>query len=142
MKKMSTPKICIITSMTHPEITSEMELRAIKEIKKYKGSKIYRRHVKGAFEIPYAISESINKKKFNSFIAIGCIIKGETPNFDFISSAITNGIINLSMSYKKPIGNSVLTCLDKKQAYNRLNKGREAVVAVCDILSNGVFDAK
>ena len=139
---MSELKICIVTSMTHSEITSEMELRAIKELKKYKGAKIYRRHVHGAFEIPYAISESIGKNKYNAFVANGCIIKGETPNFDFISNAITNAIINLSTIYKKPIGNSVLTCLDKKQANKRLNKGRDAVLAVCDVLSNGVFDAK
>ena len=142
MKKILVPNICIVTSMTHPEITSEMELRAIKEIKKYKVAKVFRRHVKGAFEIPYAISESISKNKYHSFVAIGCIIKGETPNFDYISSAITNALVTLSISHKKPIGNSVLTCLDKKQANERLDKGREAVIAVCDLFSKGVFDAK
>ena len=139
---MTVLKICIVTSKTHSEITSEMESRTIKVLKKYKDTKIYRRHVQGAFEIPYAISKLIVSKKYNGSVAIGCIIKGQTPNFDFISFAITNAIVNLTTKYKKPIGNSILTCLDKKQALKRLNKGRDAVLAVSDALSNGVFDAK
>jgi 6,7-dimethyl-8-ribityllumazine synthase len=71
------------------------------------------------------------------FIALGVIIKGKTPNFDFISSAITNGLIQLSILYKKPIGNAVLTCLNKKQAKLRDKKGYEAVIAV-----NAVINAK
>ena len=89
--------------------------------------------VNGAFEIPVVISK--NLKKFDAFIAIGIIIKGQTPNFDFISQAITNGLINLSILSKKPIGNSILTCLNSKQALNRSNKGSEAVEAVLDVLN-------
>ena len=90
--------------------------------------------VKGAFEIPYTISKLINK--YDGFIAVGCIIKGETPNFDFISQAITNGIMQLSISNKKPIGNAVITCLDKEQAKMRIIKGEEAASAVLDLLDN------
>ena len=89
--------------------------------------------VNGAFEIPVVISK--NLRKFDAFIAIGIIIKGQTPNFDFISQAITNGLINLSILSKKPIGNSILTCLNSKQALNRSNKGSEAVEAVLDVLN-------
>ena len=78
---------------------------------------------------------SKNLRKFDAFIAIGIIIKGQTPNFDFISQAITNGLINLSILSKKPIGNSILTCLNSKQALNRSNKGSEAVEAVLDVLN-------
>ena len=78
---------------------------------------------------------SKNLRKFDAFIAIGIIIKGQTPNFDFISQAITNGLINLSILSKKPIGNSILTCLNSKQALNRSNKGSEAVKAVLDVLN-------
>jgi len=68
-------------------------------------------------------------------VAIGSIIKGETPNFGFISTAITNGLIQLSILHKKPIGNAILTCLNEKQAKLRANKGYEAVIAVCKILN-------
>ena len=88
----------------------------------------------GAFEIPVVIARNI--KKYDGFIAIGSIIKGETPNFEFISSAITNGLIQLSILYKKPIGNAILTCLNQRQANARAVKGFEAARAVCDILND------
>ena len=89
--------------------------------------------VPGAFEIPVTISRNINK--YDGFIALGSIIKGETPNFDFISSAITNGLINLSINSKKPIGNGILTCFNSKQALARSDKGYEAAIAVLDVLN-------
>ena len=86
----------------------------------------------GAFEIPVVISRNI--KNYDGFIALGSIIKGETPNFNFISSAITNGLIQLSILHKKPIGNAVLTCLNEKQARKRVSKGYEAAVAVSEVI--------
>ena len=79
---------------------------------------------------------SRNIKNFDAFIAIGCIIKGQTLNFNLISTAITNGIMNLSINEKKPIGNAILTCFNKSQAKKRLNKGSEAAKAVIQILKN------
>ena len=89
--------------------------------------------VNGAFEIPVTIAKNINK--FDGFIAIGIIIKGETPNFSLISQAITNGLMEISISSKKPVGNAILTCLTKKQADERMFKGEEAAKAVIDVLS-------
>ena len=89
--------------------------------------------VPGAFEIPVVISRNINN--YDGFIAIGSIIKGETPNFNFISSAITNGLIQLMLLHKKPIGNAILTCLNKKQAMQRSSKGFEAVLAVSEVIN-------
>ena len=89
--------------------------------------------VNGAFEIPVIISRNI--KKFHGFIALGIIIKGETPNFDFISKAITQGLIDLSISSKKPVGNGILTCLNMSQANEREHKGGEAAEAVLDVLN-------
>ena len=90
-------------------------------------------HVPGVFEIPVVISKNV--KKYDGFIALGCVIKGETPHFDFISSATTQAIMNLSVDSKKPIGNGIITCLNKKQAEARSKKGREAVQAVISVLS-------
>ena len=89
--------------------------------------------VPGAFEIPVTISKNI--KKYDAFIALGCIIKGETPHFDFISTASTNAIMQLSINSKKPIGNGIITCLNMKQARSRMQKGAEAAYAVKSILS-------
>ena len=86
----------------------------------------------GSFEFPQLISKHINE--CDAFIALGCIIKGKTPHFDFISKSITDGLMKISIENKKPIGNGVLTCLNKKQAYDRSkgkkNKGTETAKAV------------
>ena len=94
--------------------------------------------VNGAFEIPVTISRNI--KKFDAFIALGIIIKGETLNFEFISQAITNGLINLSILNKKPIGNGILTVSNKDQAIRRsdpkqLNKGADAAQACLSLIN-------
>ena len=90
-------------------------------------------NVPGVFEIPVTISK--NLKKFNSFIALGCVIKGQTPHFDFISQATTNAIMELSIDSKKPIGNGIITCLSMKQAVARKKKGGEAANAILSVLS-------
>ena len=94
----------------------------------------------GAFEIPVTIARNV--KKYDAFIAIGIIIKGETPNFNLISQAITNGIMELSILHKKPIGNAILTCLNFDQAEERKHKGKEAVEAVLDVLDPNVNNLK
>ena len=123
-------KICIVKSQYNN--TSKLLKSAVAELKK---RKIFFKilHVPGAFEIPVVVVKNINK--YDGFIAIGSIIKGKTPNFDFISSAITNGLMQISILYKKPIGNAVLTCLNEKQVKARSVKGFEAVIAVYDVLN-------
>ena len=89
--------------------------------------------VPGVFEIPVTISKNI--KKYDAFLALGCVIKGQTPHFDFISQASTNAIMDLSIINKKPIGNGIITCLNMKQAKARKRKGAEAANAVISIIS-------
>jgi len=89
--------------------------------------------VPGVFEIPVTISKNI--KKYDAFLALGCIIKGQTPHFNFISKASTDAIMKLSVENKKPIGNGIITCLNMKQAIARKNKGKEAAQAVISVLS-------
>ena len=98
-----------------------------------KNSKVKIINVPGVFEIPVTISKNI--KKFDGFIALGCVIKGQTPHFDFISQASTNAIMKLSINSKKPIGNGIITCLNMKQAKARKKKGAEAANAVLSVLS-------
>ena len=90
-------------------------------------------NVTGVFEIPVTISKNI--KKYDAFLALGCVIKGQTPHFDFISHASTYAIMKLSIESKKPIGNGIITCLNMRQAVARKKKGREAAQAVISVLS-------
>jgi len=89
--------------------------------------------VPGVFEIPVTISKNI--KRYDAFLALGCVIKGQTPHFDFISHASTDGIMKLSIENKKPIGNGIITCINVRQAIARKKKGREAAQAVISVLS-------
>ena len=90
-------------------------------------------NVPGVFEIPVIIAKNI--KKYHGFIALGCVIKGETPHFDFISQTSTDAIMKLAVDNKKPIGNGIITCLNMRQAIVRKKKGREAAQAVISVLS-------
>ncbi len=124
-------KILIVIADYYKNISSGLLSSAKKEIGNSFDFKIIR--VEGAFEIPVTISKNINK--FNGFVALGCIIKGKTPHFDFISKASTDAIMKLSVVSKKPIGNGILTCLNMDQAIKRKKKGKEASRAVISVLS-------
>jgi len=124
-------KILIINANYYKEISKGLLNSALSQIPK--DNNIHIINVPGVFEIPVTISK--NLKKFNGFIALGCVIKGKTPHFDFISSATTNAIMQLSVKSKKPVGNGVITCLNMKQAIIRKKKGSEAAQAVLSVLS-------
>ena len=126
------PKICIVISTYNSGITNKLLFSAKNELKRYGVIKVRDYKVPGAFEIPVAIARLA--KKYDAFIAIGCIIKGQTANFDLISGAITHAIMNLSIASKKPIGNSIITLFNKNQASKRYNKGKEAANAVMEVL--------
>ena len=123
-------KFLIVLANYYKDISEGLLKSALKNIPKSSYVKIIR--VPGVFEIPVTISK--NLKKFDAFLALGCVIKGQTPHFDFISQASTNAIMDISVSQKKPIGNGIITCLNMKQAKARKNKGAEAANAVVTIL--------
>ena len=123
-------KILIVLANYYKNISDGLLKSALKNIPKSNQVKVIK--VPGVFEIPVTISK--NLKKFDAFLALGCVIKGQTPHFDFISQASTNAIMDISVSQKKPIGNGIITCLNMKQAKARRNKGAEAANAVVTIL--------
>ncbi len=126
------PKILIVLADYYKEISVVMLDSTINHIDKKSKFNLIR--VPGVFEIPVVISKNI--KKYDGFIALGCVIKGETPHFDFISQATTNAIMQLSIDHKKPVGNGIITALNKDQASNRsIKKGEEAATAVFSVLS-------
>ena len=124
-------KYLIIIANYYEDIAKGLLNSALKLIPKSNFIKIIK--VPGVFEIPVTISKNI--KKYDAFLALGCVIKGETPHFDFISQATTNAIMDLSINNQKPIGNGIITCLNMRQAKARKKKGAEAAQAVISILS-------
>ena len=124
-------KILIVLANYYKDISDGLLKSALKNIPSSSHVKII--IVPGVFEIPVTISKNI--KKFDVFLALGCVIKGQTPHFDFISQATTNAIMDISVNQKKPVGNGIITCLNMRQAEARKNKGAEAANAVVSILS-------
>ena len=124
-------KVLIIQANYYKDISAALLKSAKNELKNF--AKINVISVPGVFEIPVVISK--NLKKYDGFVALGCVIKGQTPHFDFISKSTTDAIMNISVEAKKPVGNGIITCLNKNQAIARGKKGREAANAVKTILS-------
>ena len=125
-------KILIIVANYYQDISKGLIQSAKKKFSKNYILDI--KEVPGVFEIPVVISKHI--KRYDGFLALGCVIKGQTPHFDFISQATTNAIMDLSVNSKKPIGNGVITCLNMKQAKARRRKGAEAADAVISVLNH------
>ena len=136
------PKILIVSANYYKDISTGLEAAAgvALTLASIKFKKI---EVAGVFEIPVVIAKNI--RKYDGFIALGCVIKGETPHFDYISKTTINAIMNLSVEHKKPIGNGIITCLNRVQAtersndgekkyLSRKNKGGEAARAVLSVL--------
>tara|TARA_A100000164_G_scaffold376899_1_gene414883 strand:- start:3085 stop:3531 length:447 start_codon:yes stop_codon:yes gene_type:complete len=140
-------KVLIVCANYYEGITFSLRADAEKILN---SSKIKCDHlnVPGIFEIPVSIVKNI--KKYDGFVALGCVIKGETPHFDFISKSTFDAIMNLSIQYKKPIGNGIITALNLNQAKIRSGdsgkfssfkdkkkgKGIESAIAVVDVLKN------
>ena len=130
-------KILIVSAHYYYNISKDLVSDAKQALDKSK-IKYETIDVPGIFEIPVVIAKNI--KKYDGFIALGCVIKGETPHFDFISKTTIDAIMKLSVESKKPIGNGILTCLNISQAYIRSDskgkkrKGKEAAEAVLSVL--------
>ena len=135
-------KILIINANYYDNITKKLVSSAKNLIKKEKIN-LSLINVPGVFEIPYVIKKNLHK--FDAFVALGCVIKGETPHFEFICKSTFDAILNISIIYKKPVGNGIITALNLKQAKERCgliktkkpNKGLESAKAVLSILKNG-----
>ena len=134
-------KILIVNANYYKIISKNLVLGAKKRLLK-KNFKTSILDVPGVYEVPIAIRKNINK--YQGFVVLGCVIKGQTPHFNFICSSTFNIILNLSVNYNKPIGNGIITALNMKQALKRCNilkierhnKGSEAANAVVSILEN------
>ena len=129
-------KVCIIVSNFYPNISKLLTNGAILKLKKNRISNFQIVSVPGTFEIPVVISNLIDK--YDAFIALGCVIKGQTSHFHYLCSSVLSALTNLSTKSKKPIGYGILTCNNKKQAViradpNKKDKGGDAAEAVISV---------
>ena len=130
-------KICIIISNYYPKISKELVKSALAKLKKEKFLNIKTVYVPGTFEIPVVLANLI--AKYDAFVVLGCVIRGQTKHFDFLCNSVFQSIVRLSIEHKIPISNGILTCENMKQAILRANpkkgnKGGYAAEATVSIL--------
>ena len=131
-------KILIVSSNYYQDISNNLVNGAKDFLKDFPTIKFEHSDVPGCFEIPYIINA--NNEYYEGFIALGCIIKGETYHFELISNEVTRKIMDLSVNHKKPIGFGILTCENLEQAIQRSdsnhgNKGKEAALACVRLIN-------
>jgi len=137
---------CIVLVKTewNAAIVDELEKGCTTILQQHKVKKIVAITVPGAVEIPFAIKsywENAGKKnKADAFIALGCVIKGDTPHFEYVCKAVTEGVMHLNLQLPVPVIFGVLTVNDEQQARERIggkhgHKGEEAAVTAMKMIS-------
>ncbi len=134
---LSTQKIGIVTAMWNLDITSELKSGAEKALETagILPSHVIHFDVPGAFELPLGALKLLTQSHCDAVIALGCVIQGDTPHFDYVCDGATQGIMSIITQYQKPIGFGLITTLNHQQALERTggkhgHKGVEAAETV------------
>eukprot|EP01097_Dermamoeba_algensis_P007802 TRINITY_DN499_c0_g1_i1.p1 TRINITY_DN499_c0_g1~~TRINITY_DN499_c0_g1_i1.p1 ORF type:complete len:160 (-),score=35.33 TRINITY_DN499_c0_g1_i1:26-505(-) len=112
-------KIGIVVAQWNKAITNSLLEGALKSLKDSSVAEVIIEHVPGSFELPMAADILIKGKKLDAVICIGCLIKGETLHFEYISDSVSHGIMKLGLESGVPVIFGVLTCLNSLQAEKR-----------------------
>jgi len=133
-------KIAIISSSWHPEICDDLVAGAMRALEAAHVKKIKTVNVPGSFEIPLA-AQKMFEKGYDAVVAVGLVLKGETPHFDYVCQGVTQGVIDVQIKWSKPIGYGVLMCENLEQAIDRCgraaskeDKGFDSAVAALTLL--------
>jgi 6,7-dimethyl-8-ribityllumazine synthase len=136
--------VVIVRTEWNAAIVDELEKGCRAELRKQGVKKIISLTVPGAFEIPFGIKSYWDKlpKKYkpDAFIALGCVLRGDTPHFDYVCKAVTDGIVQLNLLLPAPSIFGVLTVDNDEQANERIggkhgHKGEEAAVTAVKMMA-------
>jgi 6,7-dimethyl-8-ribityllumazine synthase len=134
-------KVAIISSSWHLELCNELIAGAKRALAQASITKIETIFVPGSFEIPLA-SQYAFEKGFDAVVAVGLVLQGETPHFDYVCQGVVQGILDVSLRFSKPIGFGVLMCNDMDQAIARSgvagskeDKGFDSAIAAIELLN-------
>lgn len=129
--------VAVVTARWNTEICEQMRTRALDTAREAGVVEIADVHVMGALELPVVVQELA--KTHDAVIALGCVIRGGTPHFDYVCDSVTEGLTRIALDESTPIGNGVLTTNDQEQAVDRAgfsesveDKGAEAMTAALD----------
>ena len=135
LSELSDVKVAIVASMWHDEIMTGLINGALETCREagVVDPKLVR--VTGSFELP-VVSRALTQRGYDAVIALGVIIRGGTPHFEYVSAATSEGLVRVAVDSGVPVGFGLLTCDDEQQARDRAglpgsreNKGREAAEA-------------
>ena len=128
-------KVGIVVAHFNKHITEELLKGAITRAKDYKidEKNIDVMTVAGSVELPVALQAMAEKSEYAALLGIGCVIRGETPHFDYVCKMACEGILRVSLDYKIPVGLGVLTCENEKQAKERAHLGGEHLDAALQL---------
>lgn len=135
-------RFAIVSARFYRELTDELIVGALQALKdcNVADSDISRYHVPGCFELPLACRKIIDTERFDAVIALGVVIRGETPHFDFVAGECARGIMEVALAASTPIGFGVLTTENLAQAQERSdpmrgNKGYGAAIAAATLIA-------
>lgn len=135
-------RVGIVSSSWHPEICQALVAGANRALEEANITDIELRYVAGSFELPLAAKRMLDQG-FDAVIALGLVLRGETPHFDYVCQGVTNGIMKVMLKSGKPIGFGVLMCDSLDQAIARSgltgskeDKGYDAAVAALDLIES------
>jgi 6,7-dimethyl-8-ribityllumazine synthase len=133
-------RVAIISSSWHLDICSDLIAGASRALKDAGITDITVIHVPGSFEIPLAAQIAF-EQGYDAVVAVGLVLKGETPHFDYVCQGVTQGILDVSLKFSRPIGFGVLMCNTLEQAIARSgrpgsieDKGFDSAVAAIRLL--------
>lgn len=133
-------KVAIISSSWHMDICGDLVTGATRALTAANVKTIKTIYVPGSFEIPLAAQKAF-EKGFDAVVAVGLVLKGETPHFDYVCQGITQGVIDVQLKFSRPIGYGVLMCNDLDQAIDRCgrpgskeDKGYDSAIAALKLL--------
>jgi 6,7-dimethyl-8-ribityllumazine synthase len=119
--KLPKAKVAIISSSWHPEICADLVAGAMRALEAAHVKKIKTIYVPGSFEIPLAAQKAF-EKGYDAVVAVGLVLKGDTPHFDYVCQGVTQGVIDVQLKWSKPIGYGVLMCENLEQAIDRCGR--------------------
>ena len=133
-------KVAIISSSWHPDICADLVAGAMRALEAAHVKKIKTIYVPGSFEIPLA-AQKMFEKGYDAVVAVGLVLKGDTPHFDYVCQGVTQGVIDVQLKWSKPIGYGVLMCENLEQAIDRCgrvgskeDKGFDSAIAALRLL--------
>ena len=140
IKPLPGAKVAIISSSWHLDICNDLIAGAKRAFIEAQVGTVEVQFVPGSFEIPLAAQYAF-EAGFDAVVALGLVLKGETPHFDYVCQGVTQGVIDVSLKHSKPIGYGVLMCNDLDQAIDRCgratskeDKGYDSAVAALELL--------